>query len=210
MDLDTENMRNLVSHGTRRNWDKNMPYSTVQYESLDARDLLVCSEIAKPARLPRAEGADTVCGPGNTTSCVSVLTLTLLICTESYANNHSHFHSLCRSSIRSTSTGSTSGLHIMGSPCGIQTLFRVSTTRSRSAMLATYLKALSSACSLSRFLGTTSQIKHLENHIATILCASMISLFAARTLAKLTITPVGCRERKTLVIRRLGHPISES
>jgi hypothetical protein len=29
-------------------------------------------------------------------------------------------------------------------------------------------------------------------------------------LVKLTITPVGCRERKTLVIRRLVRPISES
>ena len=102
--------------------------------------------------------------------------------------------------IRSTSTGSNSGLHIMGSFCGIHTPSRVSQTRFLLATLATYLKDAARRV----------KIRHLVNHTATILCASMISPFAARTLEKLTITPVGCRERKTLVTHRHRRPISES
>ena len=54
MDSGTKNMRNLVSPGTRRNWDKNL----LQYAICESFDLAFDeerSEIGKPARLPLAE-----------------------------------------------------------------------------------------------------------------------------------------------------------
>ena len=50
---------------------------------------------------------------------------------------------------------------LTGLRCGMQTLPKRSTIRSRSVILATYTKALSFACSMSCSHGATSRIEHL-------------------------------------------------